>query len=231
MLLRRLKKALHWRTDESDHKPLFYHSRISRENPFFRRLCAESGCNHNYVWGVLQTGNLARSLAIKRVSVLEFGVAGGNGLVALEKISGKVADHYGVEIDVYGFDTGIGLPEPHDYRDLPDICSQADFPMEPEKLRQRLKTAKLFLGLVGKTITDFIESGPGLLPLSLSIWISTAPQCKGSRFSKPEKSSCYLEFIVSSTTCLRAVISMERDWLFRTSTPLIPREKFRESTD
>jgi hypothetical protein len=35
----------------------------------------------------------------------------------------------GVKIDVYGFDTGKGLPPPRTYRDHPELYRQGDFPM------------------------------------------------------------------------------------------------------
>jgi hypothetical protein len=54
----------------------------------------------------LQGAHLAKALGIKRVSVIEFGVAGGNGLVALDRIAEKVEQALGIDIDVYGFDTG-----------------------------------------------------------------------------------------------------------------------------
>jgi hypothetical protein len=43
-----------------------------------------------YVWGVLNGAFLARALGIPRISVIEFGVAGGNGLVVLESIADQI---------------------------------------------------------------------------------------------------------------------------------------------
>ena len=160
MLRQRIKKLLGLGPAEPDTRPIYFHSRISSENPFFLEVSEQPGCNHNYTWGVIQSGKLAKALGVGRISVLEFGVAGGNGLVALEKISAKVSAHYGVGIDVYGFDTGVGLPKPEDYRDLPDILCEGDFAMDVKKLRERLTTARLFLGLVGKTVTEFIQTNP-----------------------------------------------------------------------
>jgi len=160
MLRHRIKKFFDRRPQGPKLQPIYYHSRISSENSFFLDLSAQPGCSHNYTWGVIQAGNSAKALGIPRISVLEFGVAGGNGLIALEKISERVSTHYDVGIDVYGFDTGIGLPQPEDYRDLPDILCQGDFPMNVGLLRQRLTKARLFLGLVEETIAEFIQSRP-----------------------------------------------------------------------
>jgi hypothetical protein len=130
----------------------------------------------NYVWGVVNAAALARNLNISRISVLELGVAGGNGLVALEKIAERVGKAWGLQIDVYGFDSGIGLPKPVDYRDLPQLFSEGFFSMDVEKLRARLKTAKISLGFVEKTIPEFLESNPapvGFAAFDLDLYTST----------------------------------------------------------
>lgn len=114
----------------------------------------------DYVWGVVHAAGLAQALGIRHISVIEFGVAGGNGLMALDDIAAKVRNIFHIEIDVYGFDTGVGLPKPTDYRDLPNLFSEGFYPMDPERLQKRLKKAKLILGLVEDTVPQFVNSGP-----------------------------------------------------------------------
>jgi hypothetical protein len=128
----------------------------------FPKLLEEGGkaLRGNYVWGVLQGVNLAKALGIKRVSVLEFGVAGGNGLVSLEKAAETIESIYKIEIDVYGFDTGFGLPKPTDYRDEPHVYVEGQYKMDMGTLQKRLRKAKLILGLVNETIADFIKGTP-----------------------------------------------------------------------
>ncbi len=70
---------------------------------------------------------LAKKLGYSRMSVLEFGVAEGNGLVILEYHAQEVSRQLSIDIDIYGFDTGEGLPEPSDYRDLPYFWKKGDF--------------------------------------------------------------------------------------------------------
>ena len=82
----------------------------------------------HYTWGMAHGAWLARNLGIDRISVIEFGVAGGNGLVALDRAAELVEARLEVGIDVYGFDSGAGLPKPEDYRDLPNLWSTGDFP-------------------------------------------------------------------------------------------------------
>ena len=72
----------------------------------------------NYAYPVYQAAQLAHGSGEPRVSVIEFGVAGGNGLVAMEQYAEQVEKIFDVKIEVYGFDTTEGLPAPVDYRDL-----------------------------------------------------------------------------------------------------------------
>jgi hypothetical protein len=157
-----IRRARKWLEEESGRKKAFDEDEsLYPLNSLHRKIMAQCMTKHPaYAWGVLQGVNLAKALGIGRVSVLEFGVAGGKGLIALEEIAEKVEAAYGVGLDVYGFDTGIGLPKPQDYRDIPNRYSEGYFPMDHERLQRRLKRAHLILGLVGETIQRFIEGKP-----------------------------------------------------------------------
>ncbi|MGH8589736.1 MAG: hypothetical protein ACREXX_10525 [Gammaproteobacteria bacterium] len=75
-----------------------------------------------YLFGVLYAAEQAKREGHPAVSVIEFGVAEGYGLLALQKHAGAVARHTGVDIYVYGFDSGHGLPQnTGDFRDLPHV--------------------------------------------------------------------------------------------------------------
>jgi hypothetical protein len=130
-------------------------------NSIFMKLLSEERLAlwPHYIWGVLHGVHLAKALGINRVSVIEFGVAGGNGLIALDRVAEKVNALLGVGVDVYGFDTGTGLPEPEDYRDLPNLYTASSFHMDIEGLQKRLNKAQLILGLVENTVPRFIDSG------------------------------------------------------------------------
>ena len=64
----------------------------------------------------------AKKLGYEEVTVLELGVAGGNGIIALEKYKLKIESFLNMKIKIYGFDTGDGLPEINNTKDLPYIC-------------------------------------------------------------------------------------------------------------
>lgn len=70
------------------------------------------GMRANYTWSVLHAASIAARTNRERISVLEFGVAGGNGLVAMERAAALAESELGVGIDVYGFDTGRGCRLP-----------------------------------------------------------------------------------------------------------------------
>jgi hypothetical protein len=113
-----------------------------------------------YTWGVIQGAALGKALGLQRVSAVEFGVAGGTGLVCLEEIAERVSSLLEIKIDVYGFDTGGGLPEVTDVRDLPNLYSQGYFAMDVNKLKSRLRQARLILGPIKDTLNSFVNSRP-----------------------------------------------------------------------
>ena len=111
-----------------------------------------------YAFGVYQAAVLASRLKIPRISVIELGVAGGRGLVAMERASAEIESALGVGIDVVGFDTGGGMPAATDYRDLPHIWGPGFYKMDADKLRAQLTRGELILGDVGTTTREWLTS-------------------------------------------------------------------------
>ncbi len=56
---------------------------------------------------------------------LELGVARGR-LMNICKISRKLSEIYQIEVDIYGFDTGEGMPVSIDFRDHPELYQNGD---------------------------------------------------------------------------------------------------------
>jgi len=130
-----------------------------------------------YIWGVLQGAALGRVLGITRISVIEFGVAGGAGLLAMERAAEIAEEMVGIKIDVYGFDTGMGLPNTTDYRDVPFRWSEGFWPLDKQTLQKRLRRARLVLGLTKDTIPAFIQANPATVAFAafdLTLYSSTA---------------------------------------------------------
>ncbi len=86
----------------------------------------------HYGHGLLHAAMLAKKMGHAAVTAIEFGVAGGNGLVNLEMHAEHVRKETGVQVAIYGFDTGGGLPPPMDYRDCPYLWQAGYFIMDEE---------------------------------------------------------------------------------------------------
>jgi len=144
--------------------------------PYEKKLQLRSITRSQYGFGLLQAARLAARLRIPRISAIEFGVAGGNGLLALEDHGRRVTRETGVEIDIYGFDSGAGLPEPIDYRDMPYAWDEGFYAMDVEKLKARLKSSRLVIGDVRDTVPAFAGTKPapvGFISFDLDYYSST----------------------------------------------------------
>jgi hypothetical protein len=130
----------------------------------------------HYAFGVFAAAQLAKALGLPGISVIEFGVAGGRGLIALQAVSEKIGRAIGIRIDVFGFDSGGGMPEAVDYRDLPHVWAKGFYRMDPEPLKARLTSARLVIGDVGETVPEWIKRGAlpiGFLAFDLDYYSST----------------------------------------------------------
>jgi hypothetical protein len=112
----------------------------------------------HYAWCMLKAANLARRLGHRKISAIEFGVAGGNGLAFMSDFAKEVKESTGVEIECYGFDTGTGMPPPEGSRDLPYWFQAQQYHMDEAALRRRLPDAHLVLGDIKDSIEGFLEA-------------------------------------------------------------------------
>lgn len=131
-----------------------------------------------YLAGVLAAADEAKQEGVGEISVFEFGVAGGNGLLALGDVAVAVEAETGVKIAVYGFDTGSGLPAlTGDYRDYPDHWQPGDYPMDEAALRRRLRSnTELVIGNVRDTVPQVLPGIPqptGFVAVDVDIYSST----------------------------------------------------------
>ena len=159
----------------------------------------------HYAYCLANAARQARALGLSRISALEFGVAGGRGLLALEAMCPEVEKHYGIDIEIWGFDTGEGLPEPVDYRDLPYIWKPGFYRMDRAALEARLKRAKLVLGDVKDTVPEFVrrfEPAPvGAAFFDLDFWSSTRDSFAllgGAPETMLPRVFCYCDDVISA---------------------------------
>jgi len=112
-----------------------------------------------YAFPILYAADMAKKYGYKSVTICEFGVAGGAGLLNMCRIAERTRAATGIEFRVFGFDTGKGMPEPVDYRDLPESFQAGDFPMDEQRLRDSLPDfAKLIIGDITETVPAFCRS-------------------------------------------------------------------------
>jgi hypothetical protein len=112
-----------------------------------------------YAFPILWVADAAKKQGLSRVTLIEFGVANGAGLLNMCRIAERTTKATGIDFRIVGFDTGAGMPAAVDYRDLPDVFQQGDFPMDVARLRKSLPDfAELIIGDVKDTIPQFLQS-------------------------------------------------------------------------
>lgn len=122
----------------------------------------------------------AKALGYSSFSVIEFGVAGGNGLAKCEFHAKEISRLLGLKIEVYGFDSSQGLPQANmGYKDLLHLFPSGSFPMNRDALQKRLQFAKLVIGDIKDTLDSFIEKyspAPiGCMLVDVDYYSSTLP--------------------------------------------------------
>jgi len=161
-----------------------------------------------YGYGVYHAAVLAQRLKVPEIAVLEFGVAGGGGLVAMEQVAAEVAAATGTKIRVFGFDTGVGMPEFSDYRDLPYIWRKGHYRMDVDAVKRRLRQAELVLGNVASTVPDFLsrlEIPVGFVSFDLDYYSSTVAAFgifEGPHERYLPRVLCYFDDVVGSDSQL-----------------------------
>jgi hypothetical protein len=122
----------------------------------------------HYAFPILDAAEKAVRHGLPGITVIEFGVAHGAGLLNMCKIAERVARVTGVEVNVVGFDTATGMPPPIDYRDHPERFQEGDFAMmDRERLQKALPPfARLILGDIRDTAAPFLESVTPDAPIS-----------------------------------------------------------------
>ena len=122
-----------------------------------------------HAYGLLHAADLAKSQGARRVTVVEIGVGVGTGLLNLCEVGRLVSGATGVEFDIVGFDTGVGLPPPVDHRDHPEFYESGWFGMDRARLERRLPAnARLVLGDLADTVDEFTASLSPAAPLGFA---------------------------------------------------------------
>src|SRR5271166_470945 len=162
ILAKRLTKSHIWRRIgiERIAEPIhlnFASALVAAFGSFRARVAFDLVVRQHLAFGLLKAADWARECGISRICAIELGVANGAGLVNMCQIAAKVTQVTGVAFDIVGFDSGMGMPEPRDFRDHPEFYGTGDFPMQDREflLRRLPKNATIEFGDVSETVGPF----------------------------------------------------------------------------
>ena len=152
---------------------------LARWQAFYKEYYDEGKLfRQHYAHAIMLAAQLGRARNYLEISVIEFGVAGGTGLILAELYAAETTRLTGVQIQIYGFDMGSGLPRLNE-GDNYAAWIKGDYPMQYEKLSKQLHSAKLVIGDIQETTKAFfVEYAPapvGAMLIDVDLYSSTLP--------------------------------------------------------
>lgn len=145
---------------------------------------------------------LAKSLGYNKVSIIEFGIAGGNGLVNIEYHVKEIKKIIDIDVEIYGFDTASGLPKPKDYRDTPYQWKEGFYKMDIPALKSKLQFSKLVLGEVKKSLESFECAPVACVMFDLDYYSSTVDALEIFKQPHLPRVFCYFDDVVGNEVSL-----------------------------
>ena len=134
----------------------------------------------HHAYCLLEAAKYAKKINKKKITVIEFGVANGAGLLNIQKLSKEITKFMNIEFEIFGFDLEKGLPTIQDYRDHPELYSKDDFPMNMKNdLKKKLDpNVHLIIGDIKDTLpvlNNFnLEDQPiGFVSFDMDLYSST----------------------------------------------------------
>ena len=126
---------------------------------------------------IYETSKNAIKLGFNEISVVELGVAGGNGIKSILKYKRKIEKILDIKINIVGFDTGTGLPNSNLKEDLPYFWKQGDYTnINLKDLEKEDSSIKIYEGNISSTIDKYILENKikiGLIFFDLDLYSST----------------------------------------------------------
>ena len=126
---------------------------------------------------IYETSKNAIKLGFNEISVVELGVAGGNGIKSILKYKRKIEKILDIKINIVGFDTGTGLPNSDLKEDLPYFWKQGDYTnINLKDLEKEDSSIKIYEGNISSTIDKYILENKikiGLIFFDLDLYSST----------------------------------------------------------
>jgi hypothetical protein len=140
-----------------------------------------------FEYGVMMCIAAVQALAMqaRTMTVIEFGVYKGDGLLALADFCRHITDRTGLQFRLFGLDSGKGLPRPQDYRDHPKIWREGDFvDVDYDWLRRQLPPfGELLLGDIADTVPILcdrlrVEEPVGFVAIDCDLYSSATAALK-----------------------------------------------------
>jgi hypothetical protein len=156
------------------------------------KIACDLVVRQQYAFSLLKTAELAVAQGLKSVTVIEFGVAAGAGLVNICDISQNITKLTGIDFNIFGFDSGMGMPPPRDHRDHPEVFSEGSYPLiDRSALMQALPhNAKLILGDIQDTLPPFMAGLSASSPVGFVVidvdYYWSAKECLNVFLGEPD---------------------------------------------
>lgn len=112
-------------------------------------------------YGMYVAAMQARALGMRAVTVIEFGVAGGQGLRCMERYAAlieRIAEFRDFEFTIVGFDREGGLPKSQDPRDVVYWYEPGVFEVDVDAVRSTLRRARYLVGDIADTVPKLLEA-------------------------------------------------------------------------
>ena len=137
-------------------------------------------------------------------------MAGGNGLICCEWHARAIGKIFGLDIEVYGFDSGRGLPPPLDHRDLPHIFGPNYYAMDDQALlRERLNGAHLVIGDIRETAASFLDQ---FQPAPIGVMLIDVDSYHSALAVRNFNAASQFIKIAPETVCIPPNESLDRDY-------------------
>src|SRR5260370_41352860 len=123
---KRLGRVLYERFPEPLHLNIFSIF-VALFGSYKAKIAFDLVVRQQYAFSRLKTAELAQAQGLKSVTVIEFGVAAGAGLMNIFNISSHITRLTGVEVQNFGFYSRPGMPPPPDQPHHPQQVIEVSF--------------------------------------------------------------------------------------------------------
>lgn len=121
---------------------------------FIKLVCKGLVPRPHYALGLLFAADQAKYFGYKKFSVIEFGCWNNDGLLDLDHWCKEISDIMNIDYEIYGFDSGSGLPISKNKYDVKYKWSNSDYSFKRGYDITKNNKINLIIGDVNKTIKN-----------------------------------------------------------------------------